>query len=69
MTKLELQAPVTVLTLKAQITTAADDSLEYFFQHFSEKIRLVISCESSARQRIHMKHQDLFSSKDNSKKK
>ena len=31
-----------------------------FFHCFSEKIRLDISCESSARQRIHMKHQVLF---------
>ena len=38
------------------------------FHSFSEKIRLDISCESSARQRIHMKHQVLFSSKDKSKK-
>ena len=38
-----------------------------YFHCFSEKIRLDISCESSARQRIHMKHQALFSSKDKSK--
>ena len=31
-----------------------------FFRCFTEKIRLNISCESSARQRIHMKHQALF---------
>ena len=37
------------LTLKAQITTVADDSLEYVLQ------------------RIHMKYQALFSSKDKSK--
>ena len=35
---------------------------------FSEKIKLDISTESSARQRIHMKNQALFSSKDKSKK-
>ena len=35
---------------------------------FSEKIRLDLSSESSARQRIHMKYQALFSSKDKSKK-
>ena len=34
----------------------------------SEKIRLDVSSESSARQRIHMKNQALFSSKDKSKK-
>ena len=31
-------------------------------------MRLDVSSESSARQRIHMKHQALFSSKDKSKK-
>ena len=35
---------------------------------FSEKIRLDISCEPSARQRIHMKYQALFPYKDKSKK-
>ena len=35
---------------------------------FSENIRLDVSSESSARQRIHMKNQALFSSKDKSKK-
>ena len=34
---------------------------------FSEKIRLDVSSESSARQRIHMKNQALFSSEDKSK--
>ena len=34
------------LTLKAPITAAGDS--EYFFHGFSEKIRLDISCESSA---------------------
>ena len=34
-----------------------------------EKIRPVILCDSSARQRIHMKHQALFSLTDKSKKK
>ena len=38
------------------------------FHYFSEKIRLDVSSESSARQRIHMKNQALFSSKDKSKK-
>ena len=55
------------LTLKAPITTAADDIHKYMFN--SEKIRLDISCESSARQRIHIKHQALFFSIDKSKKK
>ena len=59
-----------LLTLKAPITTAADDSLEYLFiVFFSVKIRLDISCESSAgQQRIHTKHQALFFSKDKSRK-
>ena len=58
-----------VLILKAPITTAADDSLDFYFHCFSEKIRLDILCESSARQRIHMKHQTSFSTKDKIKKK
>ena len=48
--------------------TAADDTHKYFFHCFSEKIRLDISCESSARQRIHMKLQALSSSKIKVKK-
>ena len=56
-----------ILTLKALITTAADDIHKYF-HCFSEKIRFDVSCESSARQRIHLNHQALFSSKDKSKK-
>ena len=58
-----------ILTLKAPITTAADDIHKYFFYCFSEKIGLDVSCESSARQRIHLKHQALFSLKDKSKTK
>ena len=45
-----------LLTLKALIRTAADDIHKYF-SCFSEKIRLDVSSESSARQRIHMKNQ------------
>ena len=56
------------LTLKVPIMTAADDIHKYFFHCFSEKIRLDLSSESSARQRIHMKNQDLFSLKDKIKK-
>ena len=48
--------------------TAADDIHKYFFHCFSEKIRLDVSSESSAGQRIHMKNQALYSSKDESKK-
>ena len=57
-----------LLTLKAPITTAADDIRKYFFYCFSEKLRRDVSSESSARQRIHMKNQALFFSKDKSKK-
>ena len=56
----------TILTLKAPIMTAADDI--NIFYCFSEKIRLDISSESSARQRFHMKNQALFPLKDKSKK-
>ena len=51
------------------ITTAADDIHKYFFHCFSEKIRLDVSSKSSARQRIHMKNQALFSSKEYKKLK
>ena len=51
------------LTLKALITTAADDILNYCF-HVSDKIRLGISCESSAKQTIHMECQVLFCMKN-----
>ena len=57
------------LTLRAPIMIAADDIHNFFFFHyFSEKIRLDVSSESSARQRIHMKNQVIFSLKDKSKK-
>ena len=49
-----------VLTLKAPITTTADDIHKYFFIFFSEKIRRDVSSESSARQRIHMKKSSLI---------
>ena len=50
------------LTLKASITTAADDI--HFFSLFFREIRLDVS----SRQRILMKNQALFSSKGKSKK-
>ena len=54
------------LRVKAPITTAAVLNI---FHCFSEKIRLdKFSYESFAYQRIPMKHQALFSLKDNSKK-
>ena len=53
----------------ALITTAAGDIQKYFLLFFfSEKIRLDASSESAARQRILIKNQALFSSKDKSKK-
>ena len=48
--------------------TAADGILKYFFHCFSEKIRLEVSSESSAGQRIHMKNQALLSLKHKRKK-
>ena len=59
---------IIVMTLKAPVTTTTDDIHKYFFIFFSEKIRLDISCESFARQRIHMKLQALFSLKNKCKK-
>ena len=41
---------------------------KFFFCVFSEKTSLDISCESSAKQMIHMKCQDLFSLKKKKKK-
>ena len=61
---------IRLLTLKAPITTAADNIHKYivFFHCFSVKIRLNVSSESSARQRIHLKKSSLiFSLKDKSK--
>ena len=48
------------LTHYVPITTPADN-IHKTFSLLSEKIRLDISCESSARQRIHMKLQALLS--------
>ena len=52
-----------MLTLKVPITTAADDIHKYFFIVFQRKVN-----QKKAKQRIHMKNQALFSSKDKSKK-
>ena len=57
-----------LLNPQSAYTTAADDTHKYFFHCFSEKIRLDVSSESSARQRIHMKNQALFSLKHKSEK-
>ena len=53
------------LTLKAPVTTAGG-GIHKFFSFFLEKIRLDMSCEYSAWQRIYMKNQALFSKKDKS---
>ena len=60
------------VTLKVLNKNVADDNLN-FLKYFSEKIRLGISCESSAKLTIHMKFQALifrsliFSGKQKSK--
>ena len=49
------------MNLEVLITTAADDLLILSLSLCdSEKIRLAVSCESSAKQMIHMKCQVLF---------
>ena len=50
-----------LLTLKMLITTAADDVFIIFIFVFSEKTRLDISCEWSAKQTVHMKFHLVFS--------
>ena len=52
--------------LKRQTKMAADDILIFYF-YLSKKIRLDVSSESSALQRIHLKLQVLFSLKNNEK--
>ena len=48
--------------------TAAEEILTFFFYSFQRKCR-DISCESSAKQTIHMQCQDLFPQKMKKKKK
>ena len=60
---------VTVLILsqtKLQQTTLLFFLFLFYF-YLSKKIRLDVSCESFAQQRIHMKYQVLFSLKNNEK--
>ena len=59
---------IITLTLKRQSRLQQTTLINIFFHCFSEKIRLDVPSESSARQGIHMKNQALFSSKDKSKK-
>ena len=55
------------LTLKkCQTKVAADDILSLYF-YLLKKIMLDFSCESSAKQRIHIKYQALFYQKNNEK--
>ena len=49
----------TNLPLRRQLRVQQATVLNIFFL-FSEKIRLDISCESSARQKIHIKHQAAY---------
>ena len=58
------------IPLKCQAKIAADDTLIvffFFYFYLLKEIRLDVSYESSARQRIHMKNQVLFSLKNNEK--
>ena len=55
--------PILSLALKVPITNSQLQQTTFIniFHCFSEKIRLDVSSESSARQRIHMKNQAIFS--------
>ena len=55
------------LTLKAPQSKIVADGILIFYLYCSKKIKLDFSCESSAQQRIHLKHQVLFSLKSNEK--
>ena len=57
-----------ILTLKTPSKICSRRRSKIFF-YFSEKTSLDISCESSAKQTIHIKYQDLFSLKSKKKKK
>ena len=61
-------SPVASRTLPFKCQSRLQQTTFICFHCFSEKIRLDVPSESSARQRIHMKNQALFSSKDKSKK-
>ena len=64
---LHIRAPLKVFFPECNHDCSRRHSL-ILFHCFSVKTRLDISCESSARQRIYMKDQALFSSKDKNKK-
>ena len=65
-----LKCMLLTLTLKAPSKSCSrQHSKFFFFFFFSVKTSLDISCESSSKQTIHMKFQDLFSLKNRKKKK
>ena len=55
-----------LLAVKAPNKNCSRRHFNFFF-YLLKKIRLDFSCESSAQQRIHLKHQVLFSLKSNEK--
>ena len=55
------------LTYKAPNKNCSRRHFYFFFLLLSKKIRLDVLCESSAKQRIHLKHQVLLSLKNNEK--
>ena len=55
-----------ILTIKAPNENCSGRHFNFLLLSF-EEIRLDVSCESSARQRIHMKYQVLVSLKNNEK--
>ena len=57
----------TILLLKKHLTLTEADDILIFYLYLSKKIRLDASSESSAQQRIHLKHHVLFSLKNNEK--
>ena len=62
---ISLNSSSSALTLKSAKQNCSSQHSIYYFFFFPEKMRLDISCESSARQMIHMKYQALFSKKKN----
>ena len=63
-TKQEWLTAFLTLTLKVPNKNCSRRHFNFLLLSF-KKVRLDVSCESSARQRIHMKHQVLFSLKNN----
>ena len=55
------------LTLKAPNKNLQQTTLIFLNFYLSKKIRLDVSCESSAKHRIHMKYHALFYQKNNEK--